>query len=148
RHEVQEPDGTMFSMTTGPGTANWVSIHAMSPYFIHAVLAHEDAGFFNHTGFSILSVDRALLRTLREGRFVLGASTISMPLAKNLFLNREKTLARKVQEALLTWWLETALTKKKLLELYLNIIEYGPGVYGIRHAARYYFGRDADELSP
>ncbi|MCA9536559.1 MAG: transglycosylase domain-containing protein [Myxococcales bacterium] len=148
RHEVQEPDGTMFSMTTGPGTANWVSIHAMSPYFIHAVLAHEDAGFFNHTGFSMLSVERALVRNLREGRFVLGASTISMQLAKNLFLNREKTLARKVQEALLTWWLETALTKKKLLELYLNIIEYGPGVYGIRHAARYYFGRDADELSP
>jgi membrane peptidoglycan carboxypeptidase len=71
-----------------------------------------------------------------------------MQLAKNLFLSREKTLARKLQEALLTWWLETAMTKKKLLELYLNIIEYGPGVYGIRHAARYYFGRDADELSP
>ncbi len=148
RHEVQEPDGTIFSMTTGPGTANWVSIHAMSPYFIHAVLAHEDSGFFNHSGFSILSMERALVRNLREGRFVLGASTISMQLAKNLFLNREKTLARKVQEALLTWWLETAMGKKKLLELYLNIIEYGPGVYGVRHAARHYFGRDADELSP
>lgn len=148
RHEVQEPDGSVFTMTTGPGTANWVSIHAMSPYFIHAVLAHEDSGFFNHSGFSILSVERALVRNLREGRFVLGASTISMQLAKNLFLNREKTLARKVQEALLTWWLETAMPKKKLLELYLNIIEYGPGVYGVRHAARHYFGRDADELSP
>jgi hypothetical protein len=148
RHEVQEPNGEVFSMTTGPGTANWVSIHAMSPYFIHAVLAHEDSGFFNHSGFSILSVERALVRNLREGRFVLGASTISMQLAKNLFLNREKTLARKVQEALLTWWLETAMTKKKLLELYLNIIEYGPSVYGVRHAARHYFGRDADELSP
>ncbi|MCB9661049.1 MAG: transglycosylase domain-containing protein [Polyangiales bacterium] len=148
RHEVQEPNGEVFSMTTGPGTANWVSIHAMSPYFIHAVLAHEDAGFFNHTGFSVLSVERALVRNLREGRFVLGASTITMQLAKNLFLNREKTLARKLQEALLTWWLETAMSKKKLLELYLNIIEYGPNVYGIRQAARHYFGRDADELSP
>ena len=148
RHEVQEPDGTLFSMTTGPGTANWVSIHAISPYLIQAVLAHEDAGFFRHRGFSVPSVERALVRNLREGRFVLGASTISMQLAKNLFLTRQKTLARKVQEVLLTWWLETAMSKKKLIELYLNVIEYGPGLYGIRNAARHYFGRDPDELSP
>ena len=148
RHEVREPDGELFSMTTGPGSAQWSSIHAISPYVIHAILAHEDAGFFRHGGFSVPSVERAIVRNLREGRFVLGASTISMQLAKNLFLHREKTMARKVQEVLLTWWLESALSKKKLLELYLNVIEYGPAIYGIRHAARHYFGRDPDELSP
>jgi membrane peptidoglycan carboxypeptidase len=88
------------------------------------------------------------VRNLEEGRYVVGASTISMQLAKNLYLQREKTIARKVQEVILTWWLENALNKDEILELYLNVIEYGPGVYGLRHAAAYYFGREPIELSP
>jgi hypothetical protein len=71
-----------------------------------------------------------------------------MQLVKNVFLHREKTLARKVQEVLLTWWLETQLEKEQILELYLNVIEYGPSVYGIRHAAEHYFGRSPSDLSP
>lgn len=147
-HRVVEPDGTVFEMTTGPGTGNWVSIHGISPYFVHAVLGHEDAGFFRHGGFAPWAIRDALLRNLREGRYVVGASTITMQLAKNLFLHREKTLARKVQEVLLTWWLESSLEKREILELYLNVIEYGPAIYGIRNAAWHYFGRDPEELSP
>jgi len=147
-HRVHEPDGTWFEMTTGPGTGNWTSIYAMSPYFVHAVLAHEDASFFSHHGFAPWAIREALIKNLREGRYVLGASTITMQLAKNLFLHREKTLARKVQEVLLTWWLESAMEKRDILELYFNVIEFGPGIYGIRNGAWYYFRCQPADLTP
>jgi hypothetical protein len=147
-HRVLEPDGTWFEMTTGPGTPNWTSIYAMSPFFVHSVVAHEDGGFFSHHGFALWAIRDALVRNLREGRYATGASTITMQLAKNLFLHREKTLVRKIQEVILTWWLEKALEKRDILELYLNVIEYGPSIYGIRQASWHYFGRDPSELTP
>ena len=147
-HSVLEPDGTEFEMETGPGTPNWTYIEDMSPFFVHAVLAHEDAGFFNHHGFSMLHVRNALVRNLKERRYVVGASTITMQLVKNVFLHREKTLARKIQEVLLTWWIERVMEKRDVLELYLNVIEYGPGVYGIRNGAKHYFNRLPAQLSP
>lgn len=147
-HQVEEPDGSVFEMTTGPGTPNWHPVRSVSPFLVHAVLAHEDAGYFRHHGFAPWAIEGALARNLEAGRFVVGASTITMQLAKNLFLRREKTLARKVQEVILTWWLESALDKGDILELYLNVIEYGPGVYGITSAAWHYFGRTPADLSP
>jgi len=147
-HRVQEPDGTVFEMSTGPGTPSWTSLIGVSPFVVHSIVGHEDAGFFGHHGFAVYAIRDALKRNLREGRYVVGASTITMQLAKNLFLHREKTLARKVQEVLLTWWLESALSKAEILELYLNIIEYGPGVYGITQASQHYFGRHPRELTP
>jgi hypothetical protein len=147
-HSVTEPDGTVFEMETGPGTESWTAIEAMSPYFVHAVLVHEDPQFFNHKGFSPVSIRNALVRDLREGRYAVGASTISMQLVKNVFLHREKTLARKIQEVLLTWWTERVMDKRDMIELYLNVIEYGPGIYGIRNAAKHYWNREPSELSP
>ena len=147
-HSVVEPDGTLFEMETGPGTANWTSLEDISPYFVHAVLAHEDAGFFSHHGFSPRHIRDALVRNLKEGRYVVGASTITMQLVKNVFLHREKTLARKIQEVLLTWWIERVMEKRDIIELYLNVIEYGPAVYGIRNGARHYFNRMPSQLSP
>lgn len=147
-HHVVEPDGTTFEMETGPGTAQWTPIAQISPFLVHAVLAHEDGAFFRHHGFAPAEIQVALVRNLRAGRYVQGASTITMQLVKNLFLHREKTLARKVQEVLLTWWIERVLDKAHILELYLNVIEYGPAVYGIRNAAWHYFGRLPAELSP
>jgi hypothetical protein len=147
QHEVLEPNGTVFTMETGPGTGTWTPITEISPFLVHAVLAHEDASFFTHSGFAPWAIRDALVRNLRERRYVLGASTITMQLVKNVFLRREKTLARKVQEVLLTWWIESAMTKAQILELYLNVIEYGPAVYGIRNAAAHYFGRSPSELS-
>ena len=148
RHRAIEPDETVFEMRTGPGTANWVPFTEISAFVPAAVISHEDGAFYEHGGFAPWAIRDALVRNLQEGRYVVGASTISMQLAKNLYLQREKTIARKVQEVILTWWLENALNKDEILELYLNVIEYGPAVYGLRHAAAYYFGRDPSELSP
>jgi hypothetical protein len=147
-HSVLEPDDTVFEMTTGPGTQAWTDIEDISPLLVHAVVAHEDAGFFSHKGFSMRHIRDALVRNLEEGRYVVGASTITMQLVKNVFLHREKTLARKIQEVLLTWWLERVMEKRDIIELYLNVIEYGPGVYGIRNATRHYFSREPSDLSP
>ncbi len=148
RHSAVEPDETVFEMRTGPGTAYWVAFADISPFVPAAVISHEDGGFYDHGGFAPWAIRDALVRNLEEGRYVVGASTISMQLAKNLYLRREKTIARKVQEVILTWWLENALNKDEILELYLNVIEYGPSVYGLMHAAAYYFGRQPIELSP
>ncbi|MGB5810504.1 MAG: transglycosylase domain-containing protein [Polyangiales bacterium] len=148
RHSVIEPDETGFEMVTGPGTPNWVPLTEVSPYLVEAVLSHEDARFYEHGGFAPWAIRDALVRNLEEGRYVVGASTISMQLAKNLYLKREKTIARKVQEVILTWWLENALNKDQILELYLNVIEYGPGLYGLRNASMHYFGRTPVDLSP
>ena len=148
RHRAVEPDETVFEMRTGPGTAYWVAFADISPFLPAAVISHEDGAFYEHGGFAPWAIRDALVRNLEEGRYVVGASTISMQLAKNLYLQREKTIARKVQEVILTWWLENALEKDEILELYLNVIEYGPSVYGLRHATAYYFGREPIELSP
>lgn len=146
-HRALEPDGTEFAFETGPGSAAWTPIAEMSPFLLHAVIAHEDAGFVAHQGFAASEIQVALVRNLTAGRYVQGASTITMQLVKNVFLHREKTLARKLQEVLLTWWTERVFSKERILELYLNVIEYGPSVYGIRHAAEHYFGRAPGELS-
>ena len=148
RHRAIEPDETVFEMRTGPGTPNWVAFADISPFMPAAAISHEDGAFYEHGGFAPWAIRDALVRNLQEGRYVVGASTISMQLAKNLYLQREKTIARKVQEVILTWWLENALNKDEILELYLNVIEYGPAVYGLRHAAAYYFGRNPIDLSP
>ncbi|MBW1761177.1 MAG: transglycosylase domain-containing protein [Deltaproteobacteria bacterium] len=147
-HRAIEPDETVFEMRTGPGTAYWVALGDISPFMPPAVISHEDGAFYEHGGFAPWAIRDALVRNLQEGHYVVGASTISMQLAKNLYLQREKTIARKVQEVILTWWLENALNKDEIIELYLNVIEYGPSVYGLRHASTYYFGREPVELSP
>jgi len=147
-HRVLEPDGTMFELETGPGTANWTPIEQISPFLIQAIVASEDAKFFTHHGFAESQIGPALARNLEAHAFKFGASTITMQLVKNVFLHRDKLLARKGQEALIVWWLERKVDKKWILELYLNVIEYGGSVYGIRNAARHYFGTDPIHLTP
>jgi len=147
-HTVLEPDGSVVDLETGPGTTTWTYLDDISPFLVHAVLSHEDSRFFTHGGFSPPHIRNALVKNLEQGRYVVGASTITMQLVKNVFLRREKTLARKTQEVLLTWWIERVMEKRDILELYLNVIEYGPGVYGIRNAAMHYFKRLPSDLSP
>ncbi len=147
-HSIVEPDGELVEFTTGPDSEAWTPLGAISSNFTKAVLTHEDGGFYGHHGFYPKAIRDALVYNLKAGRYAKGASTISMQLVKNLFLHREKTLARKAQESVLTWWVEKALSKQEILELYLNIIEYGPGVYGIRQAARYYFASTPSALTP
>lgn len=144
---VQEPTG-MRAFVTGPGTAVWVPIGSISQYVIDGVLSREDGRFYRHAGVDPFEIRHAIIRNLTAGRFVYGASTISMQLAKNVFLAREKTLVRKLQEFVLTWYLERTLGKDAILELYLNVVEFGPGVYGIGPASRFYFDREPSELTP
>ncbi len=147
RHRIYHPDGTQGEELTGPGSDNWTSLGQISPFMQVAVLTTEDGGFRHHHGFSQTAIKRALVNNLKAKRFVQGASTISMQLAKNLFLTREKTLSRKLEEIILTDYLEQTFDKDEMMELYLNIIEFGPDVYGIGKAAYYYFGRRAEELN-
>ncbi len=145
---VEEPGGTVRAFVTGPGAPAWVSLENVSPLVAAAVVNREDGGFYRHRGFSPDQIRGALVRDVGAGRFAYGASTLSMQLVKNVFLAREKTLVRKFQEVALTWWVEQRLDKRSILELYLNVVEFGPGIYGIGPAARYFFGRQPAELTP
>jgi monofunctional biosynthetic peptidoglycan transglycosylase len=112
-----------------------------------AVVAAEDARFLDHEGFDWEMITKAIEKNERRGRVVAGASTISQQLAKNLFLSGERSWLRKGQEAIITWMLETVLTKRRILELYLNFAEWGDGVFGAEAAARHHFGVPASALS-
>jgi hypothetical protein len=146
-HRIYLPDGTIAEQTTGPGTTNWTPLDDISPYMEVAVLTTEDGAFPKHHGFNRAAIRASIIANLKARRFVRGASTISMQLAKNLFLTRGKTLSRKLEEVVLTEYLEQTFTKDEILELYLNVIEFGPAVYGITAAADYYFGRTPAELN-
>ena len=146
-HRTYLPDGTASEETTGPGSGKWVPFGAISPFMTVAVLTTEDGGFYRHHGFSHGAIKSSIIANLKARRFVRGASTISMQLAKNLFLVREKTLSRKLEEVVLTDYLEQVFTKDELMELYLNVIEFGPNVYGIGPASYHYFGRSPSELN-
>ncbi len=117
---------------------------------VYAVVANEDGGFFHHRGFNLEAVRGAITENLRAGAYRRGAGTITMQLARNLYLGHQRTLSRKAQEVVLAWVLEhlTGLSKQRLLEIYLNIVEWGPGVHGIGEAAHYYFDRDPAHLTP
>ena len=108
----------------------------------------EDASFYGHRGIDLRELPTALLTNWSRGGAARGASTITQQLAKNLFLSRDKQLGRKLQELAITFLLESALGKDRILEIYLNIIEWGPGLHGLRPAARRYFGREPRALTP
>jgi membrane peptidoglycan carboxypeptidase len=108
----------------------------------------EDSAFYHHHGYIPSEFEGALVRNLKECKFAYGASSITMQMVKNVLLTPEKTLARKLQELFLTWHVEHTLSKDRILEIYLNVIEYGPGLYGIGPAAHEYFGKSAHDLNP
>jgi monofunctional biosynthetic peptidoglycan transglycosylase len=126
----------------------WVPIGQISEPLVQAVLMGEDAGFYGHGGFDLHEIRDAFERNWEEGRTVRGASTITQQLAKNLFLSTERSYSRKIEEAILTLRLEEALSKKRILEIYLNVIEWGDGVYGAEAASRTVFGVSAANLGP
>lgn len=125
----------------------WVPIGQVSPALLKAVLIGEDDKFYQHEGFDFDAMEQAMEKNVKAGRFKAGASTISQQLTKNLFLSPEKSLTRKFREAILTWRLERALSKRRILELYVNVAEWGDGIFGIEAAARHYFGKPASQLS-
>lgn len=126
----------------------WVPYARISVNLKRAVVAAEDAKFIDHAGFDWEAIEKAIQKNEREGHVVAGASTISQQLAKNLFLSGERTWVRKGEEAAITWMLESTLSKRRILELYLNFAEWGEGIYGAEAAARHHFGVSAATLDP
>jgi monofunctional biosynthetic peptidoglycan transglycosylase len=126
----------------------WVPYERISVHLKRAVVAAEDARFLDHEGFDWEAIQKAMARNDRRGKVVGGASTISQQLAKNLFLSGERSWLRKGQEAAITWMLERAMSKRRILELYLNVAEWGDGVFGAEAAARHHFGIPASALGP
>lgn len=164
-HAAQLPQMSSWTVPERPPNARLVSVHGellanrgatggeamrleeMSPYIPMAVIAIEDRRFKQHFGIDPFGLARAMAVNAWSGRFVQGGSTLTQQLAKNLFLEPERTIGRKVQEAVLALWLETAFSKDDILELYLNRVYFGAGAYGVDAAARRYFGKSASEVT-
>lgn len=125
----------------------WVPYERISKHLKRAIIAAEDARFLEHEGFDVEGIQAAVEKNLKKGRLVAGGSTISQQLAKNLFLSGERSFVRKGQEAVLTLMIESTWSKRRILEVYLNVIEWGDGIYGAEAAARRYFGVSAAKLN-
>jgi hypothetical protein len=140
-------DGTPFERTSGPGTPDWISLGGAGKMSV-AVESLEDPGFSSHRGFIRQAYENSLIENFKTGKFVRGGSTLTMQLAKNLFLQREKTLLRKAQELLIAMALEKCLSKPEIMELYLNVVEFGPNTYGIGPGSKLWFKKAPEALSP
>ena len=128
-------------------TQNWVPYDRIALNLKRAVVAAEDANFVNHAGYEMQAIENAMQRNARKGRVTHGGSTITQQLAKNLFLSSSRSYLRKGQELVIAFMLEAVWSKQRILEVYLNVVEWGNGVYGAQAAAQYYYGVDASELS-
>ena len=124
----------------------WVPYERISVQLKRAVVAAEDAKFLDHEGFDWEAIQKAMTKNEQRGKVVSGASTISQQLAKNLFLSGERSWLRKGEEAIITWMMERTLSKRRILEVYLNVAEFGPGIYGVGLAAQAYFGKAPADL--
>lgn len=137
------------SILVGKENPDFVSLADISHYLQYAVLTSEDPSFFYHRGFIEDAFRESMIENLKAKRFVRGGSTISMQLVKNVFLSREKTISRKLQEMLIVWLIENQhlVSKERMFEIYLNVIEWGPGIYGIKDAAHFYFDKTPAQLN-
>ncbi len=126
----------------------WVPYERISPHLKRAIIAAEDAKFVDHEGFDWEGMQKAIEKNQKRGRTVAGGSTISQQLAKNLFLTPTKSYFRKVEEAIITLMLEGLWSKRRIFEVYLNVIEWGNGVFGAEAAARHYYNTSAAQLGP
>jgi monofunctional biosynthetic peptidoglycan transglycosylase len=139
---------SMYGVKLCPGSGQYVTIRNISPYAIHAVIAAEDGSFYSHKGFDWHEMKESLNANLTAGKVRRGGSTLTQQLAKNAFLDKEKSLWRKVKEAYLAYKIEQHYKKDFILEKYLNVVEFGPGLYGIRAASSHYFHKSPAELNP
>jgi hypothetical protein len=147
-HQVEATPESMLAFVVGSENPEFVPYDEISPNVVIGFLTTEDGGFFRHRGYIPSMFRKALSRNLQSGGFRLGASTITMQMIKNVLLTHQKTMSRKLQELFLTWYLEQELEKERIMEIYLNVIEFGPGIYGIGPAARHYFGKEPRDITP
>jgi len=146
--QVKDWHGALHSFIIGPKNRNWTSSASIPAEMKWAVILSEDANFYKHDGVDVKAIKNAIKHDLEKKSLARGASTITQQTAKNIFLSREKTITRKFKEVYLALRMEQELTKGRIIELYLNVAELGPMVYGVGHASRYYFGKPAAEMTP
>ncbi|TXD35928.1 hypothetical protein FRC98_14755 [Lujinxingia vulgaris] len=146
--KVEEGVSDDANIRVGPGTSSYVPLDELPGYVGGAMYLSEDMLFYSSRALSTALINRALRMNISRSRYVYGGSTLTQQLVKNLFLTRDKTLSRKIQEVIIGWRIDEIVPKERVLELYLNVIEFAPDVYGIGPAARFYFEKDARELTP
>lgn len=146
--QVKDWQGEYHSFVVGPKNRYWTPSGRIPAEMKWAVILAEDANFYKHEGFDVKAIKNAIKYDLEKRSLKRGASTITQQTAKNLFLSREKTVTRKLKEIYLAYRMEQELTKGRIIEFYLNVVELGPMVYGIGHGSRYYFGKSPSELTP
>ncbi len=144
----QDSKGELADVKVGPGLSTYVRLGDLPPYVGAAMYLTEEISFYTNRGVSFSLMQKAIRLNLDKNRYVYGGSTVTQQLVKNLFLTRHKTLDRKLQEALISWRIDEAVSKDRVLELYVNIIEFGPDIYGIHAASQYYFNKEAKDLTP
>jgi monofunctional biosynthetic peptidoglycan transglycosylase len=145
--EYREAEWRRNGLTDKKIDQKWVSLDNVSQNLIKAVLIGEDDKFWHHEGFDYQAIERAIEKNIAAKKFKMGGSTISQQLAKNLYLSPSKNPVRKIKEAILTWRLEKTLSKRRILELYVNVVEWGDGIFGIGQAARHYYAVSAARLT-
>ena len=146
--QVKDWQGDYHPFVVGPKNSYWAPSGRIPPEMKWAVILAEDSNFYKHEGFDVKAIKNAIKYDLEKKSLKRGASTITQQTAKNLFLSREKTITRKLKEIYLAYRMEQELTKGRIIEFYLNVVELGPMVYGIGHAAQYYFGKPVSALTP
>jgi monofunctional biosynthetic peptidoglycan transglycosylase len=146
--QVKDWHGDYHPFQLGPKNRYWTPSASIPAEMKWAVILAEDANFYKHEGVDVKAIKNAIKHDLEKKSLKRGASTITQQTAKNIFLSREKTITRKLKEVYLAVRMEQELTKGRIIELYLNLVELGPMVYGVGHASRYYFGKPAAELTP
>ena len=139
---------SMFQVHLCPGSESYVKLSDISPYVLHAVIASEDGAFYSHEGFDWHEMEESMNQNLRTGHIRRGGSTLTQQLAKNAFLDQEKSFWRKLKEAYLAHAIERHFTKDFILEKYLNVVEFGKNLYGVKAAANKYFHKSPSELNP
>lgn len=137
----------MFKFKVCKNDAEYVSLKKVPNHFISSLLISEDSAFYQHKGFDWNELLLSLKLNIKHKDFKRGASTISQQLVKNLFLSTQKSISRKLQEAYLTYQLENKFSKNEILEKYINIVEFGENIYGLKHASNFYFGKRVEDLS-
>lgn len=139
---------SMFKVKLCPSGGSYARIKEISPYMVHAVIAAEDGAFYSHKGLDWHEIQESFNKNLHSGKMARGGSTLTQQLAKNVFLSQEKSLWRKVKEAYLAYAIEQKYPKDFILEKYLNVVEFGPNIYGVKAAANHYFHKAPSQLHP
>lgn len=146
--QVKDWQGEYHPLVLGPKNRNWASSGSIPSEMKWSVILAEDSNFYKHEGVDVKAIKNAIKYDLEKKALARGASTITQQTAKNIYLSREKTITRKLKEVYLALRMEQELTKGRIVELYLNVVELGPMVYGIGHGSRYYFGKPPSAMTP